>query len=128
MLVYGDDEKIKTEMLAIFDLLNGKTSTTLYKSYIKFFKYVEYYHENEENILEIIMTERRGDKSTFTKHIQAALRINELLNCCPPGSYTEFDKISISYFRKIGFEHWNLVRGELGLKKHESNDWNKQLD
>ena len=74
------------------------------------------------------MTERRGDKSTFTKHIQAALRINELLNCCPPGSYTEFDKISISYFRKIGFEHWNLVRGELGLKKHESNDWNKQLD
>src|SRR5205085_11293713 len=58
MLVYGDDEKIKTEMLAIFDLLNGKTSTSLYKNYIKFFKYVEYYHENEENILEIIMTER----------------------------------------------------------------------
>ena len=43
MLVYGDDEKIKTEMLAIFDLLNGKTSTSLYKNYIKFFKYVEYY-------------------------------------------------------------------------------------
>src|SRR2546421_2489507 len=54
--------------------LNGKTSTSLYKNYIKFFKYVEYYHENKENILEIIMTERRGDKSTFTKHIQAALR------------------------------------------------------
>src|SRR5256885_1186741 len=78
MLVYGDDEKIKTEMLAIFDLLNGKTSTSLYKNYIKFFKYVEYYHENEENILEIIMTERRGDKSTFTNCFVIIITLNRL--------------------------------------------------
>jgi hypothetical protein len=116
-------------MIDIFDQLSGQTSIALYKNYIKFFYYIEFYTNNEENILEVICEERNGDKSTFSKHLHASIRINELLqNCASPTSYTEFSSIPISYFRKIDFENWNKVREAIGLKKHESKDWIKWIE
>jgi hypothetical protein len=125
---YGKNfQTIVVEMLIVFDELSGKTSTDKYENYIKFNEYIEYFCEKEKDILSTLMENKKSDQSALSKHIYASLRINDFLGRCPQGAISRMSKIPISYFRKIDFENWNLVREELGLPKHSSKNWRDQI-
>lgn len=114
-------------MLKVFDKLDGKTTTDRYEDYVRFYQYIIHYYDNEDDILAVIMEKKGGDKSKNTKHIFAALRIHDFLERCPQGTITKIDKIPITYFRKIDYENWNIVRIKLGLPAHSSKDWREQI-
>jgi len=78
--------------------------------------------KNKEDVSDIILESRNVDKSIINKHILAAIRINDFLECCPKGVFLKLNMIPILFWRKIDHTQWNNVRLELGLQIHKTKD------